>query len=192
MVRLIAGQRDGNDGPWSTLDIHVGTPPQPLRVSVGTSIQETWVISADQTRGGCLGNNDPDCRRKRGGLFNVDFSSTWIGAGRLPLSPVYYPPKYRGGGGSGDYGSDTLGLGTLRSLVVKVGNRRFAAVATQYSYLGFLGVGSYAGTWDPVRELVFWSLSKLHRVLRAFHTVSLPAHITVSPYHAEILLFCQS
>ncbi|KAB2576355.1 hypothetical protein DBV05_g5015 [Lasiodiplodia theobromae] len=63
---------DGNDGPWSSFVLQVGTPPQQVRVDISIAGQETWVVSP----GGCA-DAGTDCANNRGGEFNSQASSTW-------------------------------------------------------------------------------------------------------------------
>jgi hypothetical protein len=45
--------RDGFDGPWSTFDIQLGTPPQKVAVLPSTFTSEIWVWN----KSGCSGNS---------------------------------------------------------------------------------------------------------------------------------------
>ena len=63
---------DGNDGPWSSFNISVGTPPQNLKVFVSTSVYQTLVVVKE----GCGAGTGPNCTL-RGGEFSFANSSTW-------------------------------------------------------------------------------------------------------------------
>ena len=98
--------RDGNDGPWSTFAIRVGTPAQVFRVLASTTVPETWVIGKD----GCIATDSPGCANDRGNLYNNSTSSTWKFQGNYALGVelnLPYTENYDNGG----YGYDTLGVG---------------------------------------------------------------------------------
>ncbi|KAL2057551.1 hypothetical protein ABVK25_001935 [Lepraria finkii] len=130
---------DGNDGPWSTFNIHVGTPPQPARVLVSTASGESWVISANKTQGGCLSTDPSTCAQSRGTLFNLNASSTWKDQGIFGVGLEVNLPDYVGNYDNGDYGLDTLGVG-LPGSGPSLDNMVVAALATKDFYLGYLGV----------------------------------------------------
>ena len=146
--------RDGNDGPWSSFHIHVGTPPQATRVLASTVIGESWVISDNNTQGGCLEKVDSDnCPQSRGGLINVNKSSTWQDQGIFALGVELNLPDYGGQFDNADYGMDSLGLGLPISDGITLNNQVVAALATKDFYLGYLGLTSrptnFTGFNDP-------------------------------------------
>jgi hypothetical protein len=64
--------RDGNDGPWSSFTLQIGTPPQDVKVFISTAGTQTWVVVPE---GG--GSSDPsNCPALRGGEFALNQSST--------------------------------------------------------------------------------------------------------------------
>ena len=132
--------RDGNDGPWSSFSIHVGTPPQPARVLVSTTVGETWVVSANTTQGGCLSGDPQGCPQNRGGLVNVNNSRTWQDQGIFALGDEVNLPDYGGPYDNGDYGLETLGLGLPGGNGVTLNNMVVAALATKDFYIGNLGI----------------------------------------------------
>jgi hypothetical protein len=52
----------GNDGPWSSFVIRVGTPAQVFAVFISTAGQETWV----PVPAGCTPEDPSDCGAERG------------------------------------------------------------------------------------------------------------------------------
>lgn len=69
---------EGNDGPWSTFDIRLGTPEQYMRVLVSTASPQTMVpLEGDGCSEGVFSTVPPDCAVSRGGLFSYNDSSTW-------------------------------------------------------------------------------------------------------------------
>lgn len=137
---LLQLSREGNDGPWSTFHIHVGTPPQPTRVLISTVLGETWVISANKTQGGCIGNDPTSCAQGRGALFNINASSTWKDQGLFGVGLETNLPDYISNFDVADYGLETVGLGLPGSNGVTEPNRIVGALATKDFYLGYLGV----------------------------------------------------
>ena len=131
---------DGNDGPWSTFDIHVGTPPQPLRVLVSLNAGEIWVISANKTEGGCLATDPPGCGQARGGLFTTNLSTTWQNKGDYDLD---IEQNLNGNLYNGDYGLDAVGLGLADSGGIRLDSQTIAALSTKDPYLGYLGVNNH-------------------------------------------------
>ncbi|KAL6718801.1 hypothetical protein ACLMJK_003035 [Lecanora helva] len=132
---------EGNDGPWSTFDLHVGTPPQPVRVLISSALGETWVISANKTQGGCLEGQDPtSCPQSRGALFNINASTTWQDQGLYGVGLETNLPDYVGNYDVADYGMETVGLGIPGSNGVTLPNHIVGALATKDFYLGYFGV----------------------------------------------------
>ncbi len=133
-------RRDGNDGPWSSFNVHVGTPAQVARVLVSSTVGETWVISENRTQGGCLSTDPTGCADSRGGLVNVNISSTWQDQGIYALGDEQNLPDYLDPYDTGDYGLDNLGIGQPGSGAVSLDGMVVAALATKDFYLGNLGV----------------------------------------------------
>lgn len=125
---MLKSLSEGNDGPWSTLNLRAGSPEQNSRVLVSTAASKTLVVLSSY---GCSQNVftqvPADCANGRGMLFNNDTSSTWQtrgvfgfngGSEVLEMNLGYHIPVL--------YGLDTLGLGyvadangpTLKSQVV--------------------------------------------------------------------------
>ncbi|KAI5369338.1 Putative aspartic peptidase A1 family, aspartic peptidase domain superfamily [Septoria linicola] len=65
---------DGNDGPWSSFPLQIGTQPQTVRAMIGTSATSVFTIAAD----GCPSYYPSNCETSRGGFFDVGDSSTWV------------------------------------------------------------------------------------------------------------------
>ena len=144
--------RDGNDGPWSTFTIHVGTPPQALRVLVSTAVGETWAVLDNKTQGGCLTKDPSNCADMRGGLFNVNASSTWTDKGIYALGVELNLPDYDGVYDNGDYGFDALGLGPIDSPSVNFKSQTISGIATKDFFLGSLGVNSHNTNFSSFKD----------------------------------------
>ncbi|KAH7014565.1 aspartic peptidase domain-containing protein, partial [Microdochium trichocladiopsis] len=130
----------GNDGPWSTFDIRVGTPEQYIRVLVSTASPQTMVaLDSDGCSEAVFGTMPPDCAVSRGGLFNINESSSWTDVGLHGIN----------GNGVGleanlgyvqraQFGLETLGLGLYGP---SFENQTVAGIATPSPfYLGILGL----------------------------------------------------
>jgi hypothetical protein len=65
--------RDGNDGPWSSFSLRVGTPPQNLRVLVSTASNQPWGVLPE----GCQSSDPSDCPNDRGTIFQPNASSSY-------------------------------------------------------------------------------------------------------------------
>ena len=121
---------DGIDGAWSSFFIRVGEPAQESRVLISTAAPETAVVLPQ----GCK-NGDTSCEDNRGGLFQINKSSTWKDEGIFSFGLL---ENNLGIDANGQFGLEKLALGlqggaTLDSQVV-------AGVASYDFYLGFLGL----------------------------------------------------
>ncbi|KAI6710418.1 hypothetical protein JHW43_007065 [Diplocarpon mali] len=153
---------EGNDGPWSTFAIRVGTPEQIFRVLVSTSSQETWVPVPE----GCTSSDPADCGALRGVLafqnqpssgFQVNESSTWLPENLYELgigSMLNYT-------GNGEYGFDTVGLQLPQSGGATLKRQIVAGIATKDFILGEFGIGpkptNFTSFQDPQPSFM-WSL----------------------------------
>ena len=131
----------------------MGTPPQAARVLVSTVTGETWVISDNKTQGGCLSADSINCPQSRGGLFNINKTSSWQDRGIYALGAEINLPDYVGQYENGDYGMETLGIGLPNSDGVTLDHQVVAGLATKNFYMGNLGVTSrptnFTGFNDP-------------------------------------------
>lgn len=99
---------DGNDGPWSSFNLQLGTPAQDVTVLVSTAGYQTWAV----VPAGCTSSDPRNCEATRGGFFQPNQSTTWKpnnvtskGIFTLDLE------KNLGYIGNGEYGYDTVSLG---------------------------------------------------------------------------------
>ena len=67
-------QFEGNDGPWSTFSLRLGTPQQDVNVMVSTASYQTWAVVPQ----GCTSNDPSNCADLRGGEFQYNESTTWV------------------------------------------------------------------------------------------------------------------
>ena len=128
---------DGNDGPWSSFYLQIGTPPQDVKVLVSTAAYQTWVVRPE----GCIASDPPNCATSRGGEFIPSQSSTWNynnasvnGTFTLELETNL---DYSG---NGDYGYDTVVLGFQGSDGPSLQQQIVAGIATKEFFLGVFGL----------------------------------------------------
>ncbi|MCJ1285111.1 hypothetical protein MMC26_004449 [Xylographa opegraphella] len=122
---------DGNDGPWSSFFIQVGTPAQVLRVLVSTAISATWVIIS----AGCPASV-PTCPSGRGGIYAANSSSSWEDQGDYEL----YVEENLDIIGAGMFGNDTLSLAAPGAGGPTLQNQIIGGIAAQQFWLGMFGV----------------------------------------------------
>ena len=120
---------EGNDGPWSTFDLRVGTPGQLVRVLISTASPDTWVVAdtACQTTA---------CQSSRGEVFDSSKSSTFLDRGYFGLH-VEGNLNYTG---IGNYGLETLGLGLTAAEGPTLQGQVVATINTTQFYLGIFGL----------------------------------------------------
>ena len=142
---------DGNDGPWSSFTVQVGTPPQDVKVLISTASYQTLVVAPE----GCTSSDPPNCASSRGGEFVSSLSSTWRinnitanGTFTLELE------NNLGYSGNGDYGFDTVGTGWQGSGTPSLAQQIVGKIATKEFYLGIFGLDprptNFTNFNDPV------------------------------------------
>lgn len=97
--------RDGNDGPWSSFYMQVGTPAQNLRLLPSSSDNAIWPVLPQ----GCTASDPSDCGDLRGTIFRPNSSSTWINIGLYGL--VLTEEAGLGYSGNANFGYDNITLG---------------------------------------------------------------------------------
>ena len=132
----------GNDGLWSTFEIALGNPPKVFHILPATNIQETWVPLPE----GCPSSNFISCTHLRGILpndvatqkgFQLNQSSTWVNKGIYNL----LSEENLGYNGNGEYGFDTLRLGSPALGGPSLDRQVIAGIVTDDFYLGMFGLG---------------------------------------------------
>ena len=128
---------EGNDGPWSTFTLQVGTPAQDVRVMVSTQHWQTLVVNPL----GCGGGEPENCADLRGGLFNQNDSTTWV-QNRVSANGTFEigVEQNLGYTGNGLYGSDTVALGWQGSNGPSLGQQVVGSIATPDFYMGSFGL----------------------------------------------------
>lgn len=151
---------DGDDGPWSTFPIQIGTPPQTVKVLISTASSQTWAVVPQ----GCTPSDPANCSTSRGGLFQSTNSTSWtqnqdVAAG---LAPLLLEADLHATGNA-LYGYDTVALGGQGANGPSLTQQVVAGVATKGIYLGFFGLNpqpvSLPNTTAPLPDF----LSKLNQ-----------------------------
>ncbi|TVY47763.1 hypothetical protein LOCC1_G003815 [Lachnellula occidentalis] len=128
--------REGNDGPWSTFPILVGSPAQDTRVLISTASTSTWVVAVQ----GCQGSDIPsNCSTTRGAPFNISTSTSWQDNGPWGLNiESNLGTDYAAD--EGQFGWDTVGLGFQGSGGPMLNHTVVAGLQTMDYYIGMLGL----------------------------------------------------
>ncbi|KAJ5356781.1 Peptidase aspartic catalytic [Penicillium concentricum] len=137
---------EGNDGPWSSFNVRVGSPEQDARVLISTASPETLVVLSQYGCSEAVMEKVPsDCAVSRGIMFTPNESSTWYQLGKFGIN----------GGGVGLeanlgyvqpalFGLDTLGIGLVDgSGGHTLKNQTIGGIGTAYPfYLGTFGINT--------------------------------------------------
>jgi hypothetical protein len=112
MHSLIEVVGDGIDGLWSSFALRVGTPAQDVRVLVSTNSPETLVVLPIGCTSAAINPVPDGCANSRGGLFNLNASSTWEDQGLFGINQdgIGFEANL-GYSQHAEYGLETLGLG---------------------------------------------------------------------------------
>lgn len=129
-----APDRYGNDGPWSSFALWIGTPWQSVEVFISTKASYIWAVLPE----GCRSRDPPGCIKTRGGVYSPSSSPSWVYAGLFALdleANLNYSVN-------GNFGFDTVGLGWQGSGGPTLEHRVVAGIATTDFYLGQFGVAA--------------------------------------------------
>lgn len=128
---------DGNDGPWSTFAISIGTPAQSLRLLPATGQSAVWPILPE----GCWNDNrtETECADARGKVFLTNQSTSWVEQGIYGLSTLFVEHQL---GVASDarahYGFDTVNLGWPSYGLPSLDNQVVGGIADKSIYEGTL------------------------------------------------------
>lgn len=123
---------DGNDGPWSSFTVQVGSKPQDVRVLISTAGTATMVVIPE----GCVDGMPAPCADLRGKLFDYNASTTWKFNNYYDLGL----DKNLGIEDSGAFGFDTVALGWQGSGEPILDHQVVAGIATTDFWLGQFGL----------------------------------------------------
>ncbi len=141
----------GNDGPWSSFTLQVGTPAQDVEVLVSTAGYQTWVVVPE----GCTSSDPPNCADLRGNEFAPSQSSSWkqnnVTANGTFTLGIEANLGYTG---NGEFGYDIVALGWQGSGGPSLEEQIVAGIATPEFYLGLFGLNprptNFTNFNDPV------------------------------------------
>lgn len=124
---------EGNDGPWSSFTLQIGTPAQDVNVLRSTAGYQTWAVVLE----GCTPSDPPSCAILQGGEFLTNRSTTWTrnnvttnGTFTLGLELNFDYSVI------GWFGYDIIGLGWQGSNGPSLDQQIIAGIATKGFYLG--------------------------------------------------------
>lgn len=129
---------DGNDGPWSSFTLRVGTPAQTVKVMISTAGSQTWVVLPE----GCTSLDPPDCLTSRGGEFYTNRSSTWR-KNNMTSNGIFslgLESNLGSIGNNGKFGYDTVRLGWQGSGGPSLDHQILAGIVTKQFFLGVFGL----------------------------------------------------
>lgn len=128
---------DGNDGPWSSFALQLGTPPQTVKVLISTASDQTWAVLPQ----GCTSKDPSNCQSSRGGFFVPEQSHTWMQNNITNGSTFsFHLESNLGYFSTAKYGFDTVTLGWRGSGGPSLKHQVVAGVATKDFYLGLFGI----------------------------------------------------
>ena len=145
----------GNDGPWSTFNIAVGSPLQSVNVLPATGSPQTLVVLPQ----GCPPNITAvysDCASARGRLFAPGQSSTWRDGGIGDITTLQALNVSR----PADFGTDTVALGSTGAADVVIHQAVGGVNALEY-WLGEIGLGSDDDAAQPGQPGILSSLRNM-------------------------------
>lgn len=165
----------GNDGPWSTFNVKIGSPPQVLEVLPASSMSVTLVVLEE----GCTQSEPATCASLRGNTLDIHSLSSWEpltkdGSQYLfvslpaeqPLLPYQIPSQVS---------VNTLVLdwwGNVSAAdLTPLEGQLIAGYAATEPYLGFLGLSGWPAT--PVTGSISYDSP-----LRSLHNRSVPPRLT--------------
>ena len=133
---------EGNDGPWSSFTLQIGTPAQTVNVLVLTASSQMWTVLQE----GCIASDGAECAELRGGVFDIDKSTTWVPVKASPIGTGTFSTGLEenlGYATHGKYGYDTVALGWPGSGGPSLDQQIVAGIAAKEFYLGHLGLLPY-------------------------------------------------
>ena len=149
---------DGNDGPWSSFYLEIGTPPQDVKVLISTAAYQTCAVLPQ----GCIDSDPPDCATSRGGQFIPTQSSTWkynnASANGTFMLGLETNLDYSG---NGNYGYDTIVLGYQGSNGPSLQQQILAGIATKEFYLGIFGLNPRSSNFSTLDDPVLSYMATL-------------------------------
>ncbi|KAG9240664.1 aspartic peptidase domain-containing protein, partial [Calycina marina] len=141
---------DGNDGPWSSFPIQIGTPAQTIKVFPATSGYKTMAVMP----GGCIATDPSSCFSDRGGFYTPSLSTTQVNNTADPTTNIYpiALDERLGYLGKAALGFDTVTLGWPGSRGPTLINQTVGGFITKERYFGSFGLlpraANFTATFD--------------------------------------------
>jgi len=133
---------DGNDGPWSSFPIQIGTPAQDVRTMVSTNLNSVVTIGS----GGCIPQYGSTCADNRGQLFLYNTSLTWVPNSRFDIGIE----KNLGMDTTGDAGFDTVTAGWQGSGGPTINHNIVFAVNSATYWIGLFGLSPHPANFTTL------------------------------------------
>lgn len=158
-IAVAASQNfDGNDGPWSSFVIQIGTPAQTVKVLISTACYQTWVVLPQ----GCTPTDPSNCESSRGEIFHPDQSGTWAKNNLTANGTFSFGLESNlGYSSNAEYGYDSLTLGWKGSRGTPLQHQVVAGIATKDFYMGLFGVNPRPSNFTNFDEPVSSFMSNL-------------------------------
>ena len=145
-MNILTAIRDGNDGPWSTFGMEVGTPPQNLRLLPSTSSNAVWPVIPQ----GCTSEDPSNCANLRGSLYASNVSSTWSNIGIYGLGlPNEWPLGYSA---NASFGYDNLTIGRPGDGSPAVDHQVIEGFAAKDFFVGTFGLSPHAVNLTDIND----------------------------------------
>lgn len=153
---------DGNDGPWSSFVVQVGTPAQNVKTLISTAGYQTWAVLPQ----GCTSSDPPTCSVSRGGEFRPNESTTWL-ANNVTSKGIFSLGLELNlgyaGNNNGEYGYDTVALGWQGSGGPSLDQQIVAGIATKQFYLGIFGLNPRPSNFSSFNNPIPSYMSNLRK-----------------------------
>lgn len=146
----------GNDGPWSTFNVKIGSPPQVLEVLPASSMSVTLVVLEE----GCTRSEPASCANLRGNTLDIHNLSSWEPLTKdgsqylyvsLPAEQPLFPYQIPSQVSVNTLALDWWGNVSAANLMPLEG-QLIAGYAATDPFLGFLGLSGRPAT--PVTESI--------------------------------------
>ncbi|KAL8711178.1 MAG: hypothetical protein Q9220_004323 [cf. Caloplaca sp. 1 TL-2023] len=126
---------EGNDGPWSSFTLRIGSPAQNVNVLISTAGAQTLPVAPP----GCISSDPANCAQLRGGLFTANQSTTWTPNTLSPNKTDTFALGLEanlGYSANGKFGFDTVVLGWQGSGGPSLDQQIVGEIASKEFYLG--------------------------------------------------------
>jgi hypothetical protein len=149
---ILTTYREGNDGPWSSFTIEIGTPAQSINVLISTASYQTWGVDP----AGCTSTDPSTCPTSRGRFYNNSASTSWEPNEANITTDIYdlELESNLGYSGKGRYGFDDITLGYLGGSGPTLANQTVASIAAKDFYMGIFGVKPQASNFTSLTDPV--------------------------------------